>query len=97
MVRVLLVTLDWSKWQLIVFKLHIMMNCLSFFVSGVYFIYVDFTYTDCKLASLDNKVDQLMVLFIFTMFGWLYEMYSKVTDLDHTGDLKFIYRLKNVD
>ena len=97
MVRVLLVTLDWSKWQLIVFKLHIMINCLMFFVSGVYLTYVDFTYTNHKLSSFDNKVHQLMVLFIFTMFFWLYEMYSKVTDLDHTGDLKFIYRLKNVD
>ena len=97
MVRALLVTLDWSKWQLIVFKLHLMINCLMFFVSGVYFIYVDFTYTNHKIPSFDNKVHQFMVLFIFTMFGWFYELYSKVTDLDHTGNFKFIYKLKNVE
>ena len=97
MVRVLLVCMDWKKWQLIVFKLHLMINCLMFFASGVYFIYADFTYTNHKLKAFDDKVHDFMVLFIFSMFGWLYEFYSKTTDLDHTGDLKFIYKIKNVD
>ncbi len=49
------------------------------------------------LPAFDNKVHEFMVLFIFTMFGWLYEIYSKTTDLDHTGDLRYIYKIKNVD
>jgi len=56
MVRVLLVHLDWSKWSLIVFKVHILINSMMFFLSGVYFIWVDFTYTYHKLPAFDSKV-----------------------------------------
>lgn len=97
MVRVMLVRLDWSKWQLIVFKLHLLCNGLMFFICGVYFILVDFTYTSHMLKYFDDKVHDFMVLLIFSMFGWCYELYRKTTDLDYTGDLKFVYKIKNVD
>lgn len=38
-----------------------------------------------------------MLLFLFAMSGWLYEMYSKMTDLDYTGNFKFVYQIKNMD
>lgn len=97
MVRVMLVHMNWSKWKLIIFKLHAMMNCLMFFICGVYFILVDFSYTQHMLKSFDDKVHDFMVLFIFTMFSFAYELYSKITDLDHTAELRYIYMVKNCD
>lgn len=97
MVRVMLATLNWEKWQIIVFKLHLIINCLVFLLCGVTFIWVDFTYTYHMLPAYDNKVHEFMVLFIFTSFGCLYEFYNKTTDLDHTADFKYIYMIKNVD
>jgi hypothetical protein len=47
-VRIMLLTLDWSKWQVIVFKLHLMSNALLFLACGTYFIFVDFSYTNHK-------------------------------------------------
>jgi hypothetical protein len=97
MVRVMLVRMEWTKWQIIAFKLSLMVNCLLYFVSGAYFIYIDFTYTNKMLISFDAKVHDFMLLFLFAMSGWLYELYNKMTDLDHTGDFKYVYRIKNVD
>ncbi len=97
MMRVMLVHLKWPKWQLVTLKLHVMINCIMFMICGVYFIWVDFTYTKHMLPTFDGKVHEFMVLFIFTMFTYSYEMYAKVTDLDHTGDLRYIYTIKNMD
>jgi hypothetical protein len=38
-----------------------------------------------------------MLLYMFAMFSWLYELYSKMTDLDYTGDFKYVYQIKKVD
>jgi hypothetical protein len=48
-VRIMLITLDWSKWQVLVFKLHLMSNALLFLACGTYFIFVDFSYTNHML------------------------------------------------
>ncbi len=72
MIRVMLVTLDWSKWQLIVFKLHVMINCFVFFISGIFFIIMDFSFTNHTQIAFDNKVHDFMVLLIFTIFGGFY-------------------------
>jgi hypothetical protein len=94
MVRVMLVRMEWTKWQIITFKLSLMANCLLFFFSGAYFIYVDFTYTKKMLPAFDAKVHEFMLLLLFAMFSWLYELYSKMTDLDYTGDFKYVYQIK---
>jgi hypothetical protein len=97
MLRVMLVRMEWTKWQIIAFKLSVMVNCLLYFVSGAYFIYVDFTYTNKMIPAFDAKVHDFMLLYMFAMFSWLYELYSKMTDLDYTGDFKYVYQIKKVD
>ena len=97
MTRIFLVHLKWPKWQLIFYKLSTMANCLMYFICGVYFIVANFTYTRHRLPAFDGKVHDFMVLFIFSMFAYAFELYSKITDLDRTGDLKYIYSLKNFD
>lgn len=74
-----------------------MANCLLFFVSSAYFIYVDFTYTNKMIAAFDAKVHDFMLLYIFAMSSWLYELYSKMTDLDYTGDFEYVYQIKKFD
>ena len=68
-----------------------------YFVCGIYFIIVDFPYTNRRFKAFDNKVHEFMVIFIFAMFGCLYQYFNKMTDLDYTGMLKYVYRIKNVD
>jgi hypothetical protein len=74
-----------------------MANALMFFISGIYFIVINFSYTNHRLKAFDNKVHDFMVIFIFAMFGCLYEYYNKFTDLDYTGTLKYAYKIKNMD
>ena len=68
-----------------------------FFISGIYFIVVNFSYKNHRLKDFDDKVHDFMVIFIFAMFGCLYEYYNKFTDLDYTGTLKYAYKIKNLD
>lgn len=71
-----------------------MINGLMFFISGLYFIYLGYSYTKHCLKAFDDKVHDFMLLFIFSMFSFSCEIFNKVTDLDHTGDLKYLYKLK---
>ncbi len=68
-----------------------------FFICGIYFIFVDFSYTNHILQSFDNKVHEFMVMYIFALFGCLYEYYNKFTDFDYTGILKYDYKIKKTD
>lgn len=45
MFRVFFVHLKWPRWQLLVFKLSTMANCLMYLICGVYFIVKDYSYT----------------------------------------------------
>ncbi len=38
-----------------------------------------------------------MVMFIFALFGCLYEYYNKFTEFDYTGMLKYDYKIKKTD
>ena len=35
-IRVMFLSMHWNKWQVIVFKLHLMVNALMYFVCGIY-------------------------------------------------------------
>lgn len=56
-----------------------------FFEIGVYFITVDYSYTNGLDSTFDGQVKELMLLNVFGTFSLIIEMYSKMTDLDHTG------------
>jgi hypothetical protein len=95
--RIFLVHLKWTKWRLIFFKISIMMNNLMFLSMVVHFIYIDFSYTMHYLPTFDSKVKDFMLLYIFAMFSYTYELYSKVTDLDHTCNFRYCYTVMNMD
>jgi hypothetical protein len=72
-------------------------NTLMFFIQGTYFMYSNWSYTHHLLPSYDSKVKDFMILFIFGLFAWVWEIYKKITDFDFTADLRYIYLVKNID
>ena len=85
---------EWSKWRIIFYKLTLLICCIFFFEIGVYFITVDYSYTKGKNTQFDGQVKELMLLNVFGTFSLIIEIYSKMTDLDHTGELQSTYELK---
>ena len=83
--RVLMVKGEWSKWKIILYKCTLLICCIMFFEIGVYFITVDYSYTNGQDTTFDGQVKELMLLNVFGTFSLIIEMYSKMTDLDHTG------------
>ena len=79
------------------FKVSIMLNNIMFLSLVVYFIYVDFSYTKHYLPAFDSKVKDFMLLYIFAMFSYTYELYSKVSDLDRTCFFEYSYTMVNKD
>lgn len=54
--RVLMVKGEWTKWRIILYKFTLLVCCIMFFQIGVYFITVDYSYTDGKNSTFDGTV-----------------------------------------
>jgi hypothetical protein len=92
--RCLMVRGEWSKWRIISYKFSLLVCCIMFFEIGVYFITVDYSYTNRTNTSFDDQVKELMLLNVFGTFSLIIEIYNKMTDLDHTGELQSTYQIK---
>lgn len=92
--RVMLVRAEWSKWKIILSKANLLVCCIMFFQIGVFFISENYSYTNSLDPTFDGQMKQLMLLNVFGTFSLVIEMYSKMTDLDHTGELQSKYQLK---
>ena len=71
--------------RIIFYKFVLLICCILFFEIGIYFITVDYSYTKGLNLTFDGQVKELMLLSVFGNFSLIIEMYSKMTDLDHTG------------
>lgn len=92
--RCIMVKGEWTKWRIISYKFALLICCIMFFEIGVYFITVDYSYTNGANLTFDSQVKELMLLNVFGTFSLIIEIYSKMTDLDHTGELQSTYQLK---
>lgn len=54
--RVLMVKGEWSKWRIILYKFTLLVCCILFFEIGVYFITVDYSYTNQTNPTFDGQV-----------------------------------------
>lgn len=54
--RVLMVKGEWSKWKIILYKCTLLICCIMFFEIGVYFITVDYSYTNGLDSTFDGQV-----------------------------------------
>ena len=95
--RVLLAHVRWSRWRLILYKLALLADATLFFEIGAYYMSSGFNYTGGSDTTLDGKVKDFVLLYIFGMFTLFVELYSKMSDIDETAELKFTYQFKEME
>lgn len=58
---------------------------------------VDFQYSGGANPELDGKVKDFVLLYVFGCFALFVELYTKMSDIDQTGELKFDYAFKEME
>jgi hypothetical protein len=92
--RIMMLSVKWSKWKVILFKLVLLADSAVFFLIGSHYMSVNYQYTGGASADLDGKVKDFVLLYIFGLFALFVEMYAKICDIDQTNELRFEYQLK---
>lgn len=89
--RIMMLIVKWSKWRVILYKLVLLADSALFFEIGAYYMSANYLYSDGTDTTLDGKVKDFVLLYIFGLFALFVEMYSKMCDIDQTSDLKYCY------
>jgi hypothetical protein len=82
---------DWKRYQIIVYKLSILMGAVCFFEIGAYFMAVGYSFTNKANEDLDNKIKDFITLYAFGTFEFFLQIFGKICDFDQTADLKWVY------
>ena len=92
--RIMMLSVQWSRWKVILFKLVLLADSAVFFEIGAYYMSVNYQYTGGSSPDLDGKVKDFVLLYIFGLFALFVEMYTKMCEIDQTNELRFDYQLK---
>ena len=77
------------------YKLSLIANSGMLVALSGYYFSVNFSFTRHYLPVLDEKIQSSVMIYLFGIFTYQYEFYSKISDLDFTTYLKYIYQMKD--
>jgi hypothetical protein len=95
--RIMMLSVKWSKWRVILFKLVLLADSTVIFEIAAYYMSNDYKYTKGVDTELDSQIKDFVLLYIFGLFALFVELYSKMCDIDQTNELKFDYQLKEME
>jgi hypothetical protein len=67
--RMLMLTVNWSKWRIILYKLVLLADSAVFFEIGAYYMIINFQYSMGVDPNLDSTVQDFVLLYVFGCFG----------------------------
>jgi hypothetical protein len=70
--KLLVLYMKWSKTRLIVYKLILLLNCGLLVALSAYFFSVNFSSTRYYLPSLDEKLQDFVMIYLFGIFAYQY-------------------------
>jgi hypothetical protein len=94
--KVMVVYMKWSKARLIIYKILLLLNNGILVALCGYYFSINFSFTRHYLPVLDEQIQDFVMLYLVGIFGYQYEFYSKISDLDFTANLKYIYQMKDL-
>jgi hypothetical protein len=98
--------MKWFKFRVIVFKICLFSNCAMLTGLCGYFLVNGLGKSDQDLPSMppspsmppmppmppvSGMIRDIILFFLFGLFAYQFELYSKLLDFDFTSDLKYIY------
>ena len=98
--RILLLHVEWKRWQVIAYKLTLCVMALSYFFMGAYSFSTNYSFTynaKRKIKMLDKRGMYFITLFILSTFELSCEMVRTMGNFDYTHKLKYVYRIKSIN
>jgi hypothetical protein len=94
--KVMILHMKWSKARIIIYKLCLISNSSMIVALSAYYFSIDFSFSRHYLPSFDDKLQDFLMIYLFGIFAFQYEFYSKISDMDFTTNLKYIYQIKDI-
>ena len=95
--RTILLYMKWSVPKVILFKLSKLGSILFYLCFGTYYVLGDISYSKGANSTLDDKVQNLVILFVFSGFALQLEIFNRASDFDGTSNLKSTYMIMDED
>lgn len=83
--RVILLHMSWTVPRVIGYKLVKLGSILFYLIFGTYYVLGDISYSKNANEEMDGKVQELVILFVFSGFALQLEIYNRASDFDKTS------------
>jgi hypothetical protein len=93
--RTMLLYMKWTAPKVILYKLSKLVAILFYLCFGTYYVLKDISYSKNTDSDLDGKVQDLVILFVFSGFALQLEIFNRASDFDGTSDLKSHYLIED--
>ena len=93
--RVMLVYVKWKRWEVILYKVAVIVCGLVSFYIGFEFMRGKYKITGGYVVALEKKLKELVLLMVFANVDFFFELFKKLSEFDQTGALKFEYLLED--
>jgi hypothetical protein len=88
-IRVLLLHMLWSRNLVIVYKIGLQLMALVYFFFGVYWVYINYSFTYNMLGKFDRQCRHFVILFAFAAFDFCCMLLKAMGNFDYTDTLKY--------
>ena len=87
----MIVYAEWSRWQIICYKLCIALIGLIAFYIGFEYMNGAYKISEGYFVEMETTLKDLSLLFVFGIVELMFELFKKVSQFDQTDSLKFVY------
>ena len=89
--RILCLRFTWSKCEVILTKIILVLSGCVFVGIGCFILITQVSFLTNISSDFANKVKDYCLLYVFGLFSLFLELYSKLSNIDGTGDHKYHY------
>ena len=89
--RILCVRYTWYKCEVIFTKILLIISGTVYIGIGCFILITQVSFLTVVSADFANRVKDYSLLYVFGLFSLFLELYSKLTNIDGTGDHRYYY------
>ena len=93
--KVMIAYAEWSRWEVIFYKISVMACGLTFFYVGFSYMNGGYKITSGFIVQIEWKFRDLVYLFVFGVEELYFEFYRRLSYFDQTEELKYEYTFKS--
>lgn len=95
--RVIIAYMNWERWQVILYKLVVLLCGLIFFYVGYRYMMGAYKVTGGYFSEFESTLKNMVYLYVFGLVQLFFGFYLKLSEYDQTKYLKYEYRFSDVE